>query len=137
MDALSIVVALTLSGPAAPPDLDFDAPARAGRTLIDSPELRDSVLAAMALPYKYGVTQMPCKARDWQPQRGWAPLREPSGGIQWIRGTVTRARWSGIYGTCLIQSPFSPEQLGELERTSLECQCNGWMPSQGDEPPQP
>lgn len=137
MDALSIAVALALSIHPAPLDLDFDAPERASRAEIDSPYLKDEVLAAMAWPYKYGVTQMPCKAKDWQPQRGWAPAREPAGRIEWIHGDVTMVRWSGIYGTCFIQSPLDREQMTEFERTVLECECNGWLPSRKVEFPQP
>lgn len=128
MDALSIVLALALSPPPARLELDLDAPERAARTEIDSPELRDAVLAAMAWPYKYGVTQMPCKAKDWQPQRHWTPAREPSGAIRWVHGSVSKARWSGIYGTCIIQSPLDRESVSEFERTALECECNGWLP---------
>lgn len=128
MDPLSIVLALALSPHPAPVNLDFDAPARASRAQIDSPYLRDAVLAAMAVPYKYGVTQMPCKAKEWQPQRGWTPAREPAGRIEWIHGNVTKVRWSGIYGTCFIQSPLGREQVDEFARTALECECNGWLP---------
>ncbi|MGZ5106360.1 MAG: hypothetical protein ACXWHZ_19805 [Usitatibacter sp.] len=137
MDALSIAVVLALSIHPAPLDLDFDAPERASRAEIDSPFLKDEVLAAMAWPYKYGVTQMPCKAKEWQPQRGWTPAREPAGRIEWIHGDVTKVRWSGIYGTCFIQSPLDREQMTEFERTVLECECNGWLPSRKVEFPQP
>ena len=82
------------------------------------------------MPYKYGVTQMPCKAKEWQPQRGWKPAREPAGKIQWVIGPATKVFWAGIYGTCLIQAPNPREALGVVERTALECECNGWMPTE-------
>jgi hypothetical protein len=99
------------------------------RSDLDSELFEARAIAAMALPYRYGVTQMPCRAQEWQPQRGWYPAREPSGKIQWIvGGDLPRVRWSGIYGTCFIQTPAPREALSELERTSLECECNGWLP---------
>lgn len=97
---------------------------------LDSHYMQSQVLAAMALPYKYGVTQMPCKAQQWQPQRGWKPAREPAGKIQWILGPSTKVFWAGIYGVCLIQSPKGKEELGVVDRTALECECNGWMPTE-------
>ena len=97
---------------------------------LDSHYMQSQVLAAMALPYKYGVTQMPCKAQQWQPQRGWKPAREPAGKIQWIVGPATKVFWAGIYGVCLIQSPRAKEELDTVDRTALECECNGWMPTQ-------
>jgi hypothetical protein len=42
---------------------------------------------------------------------------------------VTKVFWSGIYGTCLIQSPRVREKVEIVERTALECECNGWLPS--------
>ena len=96
---------------------------------LDSHFMKSQVLAAMAMPYKYGVTQMPCKAQQWQPRRGWKPAREPSGKIQWIVGPATKVFWAGIYGVCLIQSPKEKEQLDVIDRTALECECNGWMPT--------
>jgi hypothetical protein len=130
MDPISIVLALALQ--AAPPrsePLDLDAPAKAAKVQLDSPFMTAQVMAAMAMPYKYGVTQMPCKAREWQPARGWKPAREPSGNIQWVPGPATKVFWSGIYGTCLIQSPRPRDKMEEVERTALECECNGWMPA--------
>jgi hypothetical protein len=96
---------------------------------LDSHFMKSQVLAAMAMPYKYGVTQMPCKAQQWQPQRGWKPAREPAGKIEWIVGPATKVFWAGIYGVCLIQSPAPKEQLNVIDRTALECECNGWMPT--------
>lgn len=119
--------------PAAPlksEEMDFDAPIKEAIVELDSPYMKSQVLAAMAMPYKYGVTQMPCKARDLQPQRGWKPAREPAGRIQWIPGPVTKVFWSGIYGTCLIQSPLARDKAAEIDRVALECECNGWMPTQ-------
>ena len=129
MDLLSIALALALAQPPEKPRLvDLEEPAKAALVELDSRFLGDQVLAAMAMPYKYGVTQMPCKAKEWQPQRGWRAAREPSGRVQWIIGPVTKVFWSGIYGTCLIQSPLAREKLDEIERTALECECNGWLP---------
>jgi hypothetical protein len=45
-----------------------------------------------------------------------------------VPGPITKVFWSGIYGTCLIQSPQARGELGEVERTALECECNGWLP---------
>jgi hypothetical protein len=95
---------------------------------LESPYLHAQVMAAMASPYKYGVTQMPCEAQAWQPARDWRPAREPSGKIQWVPGPVTKVFWSGIYGVCLIQSPHGRDTLDVVERTALECECNGWLP---------
>ena len=125
--ALAMAVALHAIPPKAE-DYDLDAVAKAALVDLDSPYMNAQVLAAMAAPYKYGVTQMPCNAKAWQPSREWRPAREPSGRIQWVPGPITRVFWSGIYGTCLIQSSQPREQLGEVERTALECECNGWVP---------
>lgn len=132
MDLASVAatIAIVSAPPAAPPAaLDFDAPAKDARTRIDSRYLMDQTLAAMAQPYKYGVTQMPCSARDAQPARGWHPAREPAGRIEWVRGPVTTVKWSGIYGTCYIVSPHAREAVNPIERAALECECNGWLPS--------
>ncbi len=129
MDLLSLALAVALSAPPkAEPPLDFDDPLAERRTGIDSAHLRDMTTAAMALPYKYGVTQMPCNAWQTQPARGWTPAREPSGKIEWITGPTTHVRWAGIYGTCYIQSPLPRNLLGDVERSALECECNGWLP---------
>ena len=130
MDPVSLLVALAVhSAPLRTEPLDIDAQAKAALVDLDSPYLNAQVLAAMALPYKYGVTQMPCMAKEWQPARGWKPAREPAGRIQWVMGPATKAFWSGIYGTCLIQSPLARDKMGEVERTALECECNGWLPT--------
>ena len=129
MDPLFLVLVVALH--AAPPTrepLDIDAPQKAALVDLDSAYMNAQVLAAMAMPYKYGVTQMPCKAAELQPERGWKPAREPSGKIQWVSGPVTKVFWSGIYGTCLIQSPVAREKVGDEDRTALECECNGWRP---------
>ena len=138
MDLLSLALATALAV-TAPREggLDFDAPLRAADSALDSPALKDRIIAAMAWPYRYGVTQMPCKARELQPLRGWTPAREPSGKIAWVKGPAVRVRWSGIYGTCFIQSPLSREQMGSVERTALECECNGWLPLGIADYPQP
>ena len=109
---------------------DLDAAEKAAMVDLDSAHMNAKVFAAMAMPYKYGVTQMPCKAQQLQPERGWKPAREPAGKVQWIPGPATKVFWAGIYGTCLIQSPKPKEQLDIAERTALECECNGWMPTQ-------
>jgi hypothetical protein len=80
------------------------------------------------MPYKYGVTQMPCKAKEMQPARGWHAAREPSGRITWLVSTRTKVFWSGIYGTCVIEAPKDREHTSIVERTALECVCNGWLP---------
>lgn len=128
MDLLSLVLAVALSAPPRAEDIDFDAPANAARAYLGSDYLRDMMTAAMAMPYKYGVTQMPCRARVLQPARGWQPAREPSGRIAWVTGPAAEVKWSGIYGTCFIQSPRAREELGEGERAALECECDGWLP---------
>ena len=129
MEPYSLIVAIALSTlPAKPEEIDLDAPIKAQRADLDSPELNAHIHAAMAMPYKYGVSQLPCKAKAWQPARGWYPAREPSGKIQWVVGPVTKVIWSGIYGTCFIQSPLVREKLGTIQRTALECECNGWLP---------
>ena len=110
-------------------EMDFDAPIKEAMVELDSPYMNAQVLAAMAMPYKYGVTQMPCKAKDLQPRRDWKPAREPAGRIQWIPGPVNKVFWSGIYGTCLIQSPLTRDKSPEIDRTALECECNGWLPA--------
>ncbi len=97
---------------------------------LDSHFMQSQVLAAMAMPYKYGVTQMPCKAQQWQPQRRWRPAREPAGKIEWVVGPATKVFWAGIYGVCLIQSPKAKEQPDVIDRTALECECNGWISTQ-------
>jgi hypothetical protein len=137
MALLSLAVALALSAPPPSEEIDIDAPMKAARVELDSPWLRDMMTAAMALPYKYGVTQMPCKARAWQPARGWTPAREPSGRISWVHGPVASVKWSGIYGTCFIQSPRPRHEMSEVERTALECECNGWLPKGVADYPQP
>ena len=138
MDLASVAIAVAL---AAPPGrdmpLDFDPEARAAHESIDSPYLQDMTMVAMALPYKYGVTQMPCKAREYQPLRGWTPAREPSGRIEWLEGAASSVRWSGIYGICYISSPVPRAELGSIERTALECECNGWLPKGVAEIPLP
>ena len=138
MDLLSLAFATALAMP--PPreePIDVDAPLRAAESELDSPALKDRMTAAMAWPYRYGVTQMPCKAREWQPLAGWRPAREPSGRIRWVKGARAQAKWAGIYGTCFIQSPLTREQTAEIERTALECECNGWLPAGVREIPAP
>ena len=129
MDPVALLLAVALpSIPARTEDFDLDAPMKAAQVAIDSPQLNAQVLAAMAWPYKYGVSQIPCKAKAMQPARGWRAAREPSGRIQWVQGPVTKVFWAGIYGTCLIQAPRPKEQVREAERVALECECNGWLP---------
>ena len=137
MDLLSLALATALAFPPREEPIDFDAPLRAADSELGSPALKDRMIAAMAWPYRYGVTQMPCKAREWQPLRGWTPAREPSGKIQWVPGKTVSVRWSGIYGTCVIQSPLPREQVGEVDRAALECECNGWLPQVLREIPAP
>ena len=121
MDPVSIALALALAqAPSQPAALDLDEPAKAQLVLIDSQFLGDQVLAAMALPYKYGVTQKACKAKELQPARGWKAMREPSGRVEWILGPATKVFWSGIYGTCLIQSPVARESPPKLPRVASE-----------------
>jgi hypothetical protein len=54
-----------------------------------------------------------------------------------MKGPAVQVRWSGIYGTCFIQSPLPRDQLGEVERSALECECNGWLPRALREIPAP
>ena len=128
MDLLSLALAAALSAPPSSEPIDLDAPMKAARAALDSDYLRDMMTVAMATPYKYRVTQMPCKASVLQPARGWQPAREPSGRISWVSGPAFAAKWSGIYGTCFIESPWPRDFLGEGERAALECECNGWLP---------
>ena len=129
MDALALLLAVSLpSIPPKPEEYDLDAPLKAAQVALESPQLNAQVLAAMAWPYKYGVTQLPCAAKAMQPGRGWRAAREPSGRIEWVQGPVTKVFWSGIYGTCLIQAPHPKEKVREAERIALECECNGWLP---------
>jgi hypothetical protein len=110
-------------------DVDIDADVKKALVDLDSPFLNAQVYSAMALPYKYGVTRMPCKARDLQPWRKWRAAREPSGRIEWVAAPVTTVRWAGIYGTCFIQSPVPREKLHVADRAALECECDGWLPA--------
>ena len=131
MNAFILVVAIAAHIAPQPPSerFDLDAAEKAAQVDLDSEFMHTKVLAAMAMPYKYGVTQMPCKAQQWQPERGWKPAREPAGKVQWIQGPATKVFWAGIYGTCLIQSPKPRDALDVVERTALECECNGWIPA--------
>ncbi|HTS83600.1 MAG TPA: hypothetical protein VMG61_00715 [Usitatibacter sp.] len=129
MEPAALVLALALpSMPMKPEGYDIDAPIKRAMVDLNSPELKDHITAAMAWPYKYGVTQMPCRAKAMQPERKWYPAREPSGRIEWVQGPVTKVLWGGIYGTCIIQAPRERSHVKEPERTALECECNGWMP---------
>ena len=129
MDPLAILLAVSLPAiPAHAEEFDLDVSLRGAQVSLESPQLNAQVLAAMAWPYKYGVTQIPCKAKSMQPERGWRAAREPSGRIQWVEGPVIKVFWSGIYGTCLIQAPAPKMSVPEPERTALECECNGWLP---------
>jgi hypothetical protein len=130
MDAVALVLMVALPAiPAKPGDYDIDAPVRAATVSLDSPEMHDRVTEAMAWPYKFGVSQMPCRAQSLQPERKWRPVREPSGRIEWTQGPITKVLWGGIYGTCFIQTRVERNQLDDAERTALECQCNGWLPA--------
>jgi hypothetical protein len=132
MNALILFVAIAANmapHPLSEPP-DFDAAEKKALVELDSPNMNAKVYAAMAMPYKYGVTQMPCKAKESQPERGWKAAREPAGKIQWVIGPAVKVFWSGIYGTCLIQSPNPRETMGLEERAALECECNGWLPTQ-------
>ncbi|HUR57518.1 MAG TPA: hypothetical protein VM029_07405 [Opitutaceae bacterium] len=137
MDLLSLAFIAALSVPPRGDDIDFDAPINAARAELDSDYLRDMMTVAMATPYKYKVTQMECRARVLQPDRGWQPAREPSGRISWVPGAAFKVQWSGIYGTCFIQSPREKDELAEGERAALECECNGWLPMGITDYPQP
>ena len=132
MGPAAIALAVALANPLPPGGgtVDIDAAERASRVDIESQYLKDQMLAAMAYPYKYRVTQMPCAARELQPQRGWFAAREPSGNIRWIPGQAFKARWTGIYGTCFIESPLDKESVDAASRAALECECNGWLPRQ-------
>ena len=127
--ALVLAVALPIVPHSQIDKLDLDAAEKAAMVDLDSPQMNAKVFAAMALPYKYGVSQLPCKAKEMQPQRGWKSVREPAGKIQWIIGPASKAFWQGIYGVCLIQAPKAKEELDIVERTALECECNGWLPA--------
>jgi hypothetical protein len=131
LDAFTLLVAVAIN--IAPQPLaispDLDAAEKAALVDLDSATMNAKVFAAMAMPYKYGVSQLPCKAKDMQPQRGWKPVREPAGKVQWVIGPVNRAFWQGIYGVCLAQAPKPKEELDVVERAALECECNGWLPA--------
>ncbi|HYC36449.1 MAG TPA: hypothetical protein VEC19_08500 [Usitatibacter sp.] len=126
MDSFAIFLAAALAAPAPAEKLDFDRPTREIETSLHSPRIQDMLTAAMAQPY--GVSRMPCRAMQLQPLKGWKPAREPSGKIAWIEGPVARAKWSGIYGTCYIETPAGRAALEASERAALECECNGWLP---------
>jgi len=132
LDAFTLLVAVAIN--IAPQPLaispDLDAAEKAALVDLDSAVMNAQVFAAMAMPYKYGVSQLPCKAKDMQPQRGWKPVREPAGKVQWVIGPMNRAFWQGIYGVCLVQAPKPKEELDIVERAALECECNGWLPAQ-------
>ena len=132
MNAFTLLVAVAIN--IAPQPLaispDLDAAEKAALVDLDSATMNAKVFAAMAMPYKYGVSQLPCKAKEMQPQRGWKPVREPAGKVQWVIGPVNRAFWQGIYGVCLVQAPKPKEELDIVERAALECECNGWLPAQ-------
>ena len=132
MDAFTLLVAVAIN--IAPQPLaispDLDAAEKAALVDLDSAVMNAQVFAAMAMPYKYGVSQLPCKAKNMQPERGWKPVREPAGKVQWVIGPVNRAFWQGIYGVCLVQAPKPKEELDIVERAALECECNGWLPAQ-------
>jgi hypothetical protein len=132
LDAFTLLVAVAIN--IAPQPLaispDLDAAEKAALVDLDSATMNAKVFAAMAMPYKYGVSQLPCKAKDMQPQRGWKPVREPAGKVQWVLGPMNRAFWQGIYGVCLVQAPKPKEDLDIVERAALECECNGWLPAQ-------
>jgi hypothetical protein len=131
MNAFVLFVAIAANLAPQPLDQlpDMDAAEKAAMVDLDSPNMNAKVFAAMAMPYKYGVSQLPCKAKELQPQRGWKAAREPAGKIQWVIGPAMKVFWSGIYGTCLIQSPNPRETMSPLDRTVLECECNGWLPA--------
>jgi hypothetical protein len=131
LDAFTLLVAVAIN--IAPQPLaispDLDAAEKAALVDLDSAVMNAQVYAAMAMPYKYGVSQLPCKAKDMQPQRGWKPVREPAGKVQWVIGPAYKAFWQGIYGVCLVQAPKPKEELDTVERAALECECNGWLPA--------
>jgi len=131
LNAVTLLVAVAIN--IAPQPLaispDLDAAEKAALVDLDSAAMNAKVFAAMAMPYKYGVSQLPCKAKEVQPQRGWKPVREPAGKIQWVIGPASKAFWQGIYGVCLIQAPKAKEDLDIVERAALECECNGWLPA--------
>ena len=131
MDPIALIFAIALQAVPLPKqeELDLDTPVKEAMVDLDSPYMKSQVLAAMSMPYKYGVSQLPCKAKDLQPKRGWHAVREPAGKIQWIPGPTMKVFWSGIYGICLIQSPVARDMAKELERVTLECECNGWLPT--------
>ena len=132
MDASALLIAVAINIAPHPLVLstDLDAAEKAALVDLDSSAMNAKVYAAMAMPYKYGVSQLPCKAKEMQPQRGWKPVREPAGKVQWVIGPVNRAFWQGIYGVCLVQAPKPKEELDIVERAALECECNGWLPAQ-------
>ena len=129
MNPLFLFVAVALgTAPVPRADVDIDADVKAALVDLESPYFNAQVFAAMAMPYAFGVTQMPCRAKELQPSRGWQPAREPGGKIQWIPGPVASARWAGIYGICFITSPVGRDKTDVIERTALECECDGWLP---------
>src|SRR5437588_418075 len=122
----AIALAVALSTPPEKRVIDLDAPDKAARLQLDSAYMQDLVTVAMAV--SYGITRMPCKARQYQPLRGWKPAREPAGKIAWVVGPAMNVKWAGIYGTCTITAPKPRPQMSEVDRTALECECNGWLP---------
>jgi hypothetical protein len=126
---LLVAVAINIAPEMIAVSPDLDAAEKAALVDLDSAAMNAKVFAAMAMPYKYGVSQLPCKAKDLQPQRGWKPVREPAGKVQWVIGPGHKAFWQGIYGVCLVQAPKPKEELDIVERAALECECNGWLPA--------
>jgi len=61
-------------------------------------------------------------ARTWELAR--------SGDLRGATDAARRVLWQGIYGVCLIQAPKPKDELDVVERTALECECNGCLPSQ-------
>jgi len=131
MDASALLFAVAINIAPHPLVLstDLDAAEKAALVDLDSSAMNAKVYAAMAMPYKYGVSQLPCKAKEMQPERGWKPVREPAGKVQWVIGPVNKAFWQGIYGVCLVQAPKAKEELSPADRAALECECNGWLPA--------
>src|SRR5260370_42046190 len=107
MNPLSLFVAVALGVVPAPrADVDIDADIKAALVQLESPFLNAQVYSAMAMPYKYGVTQMPCKAEEWQPAFGRPPTGGAGGFIAVIGGPLARTRWGGFYRMIPIPSPL-------------------------------
>ena len=100
MDPLAFAFLIALQFvPPRTEEMDLDAPVKASMVDLESPYLHAQVLAAMAAPYKYGVTQMPCKAKDLAAgarvaSRARAERKDPMGARSGHESVLERDLWN-------------------------------------------